>query len=115
MARRVVRERIRASEDLALSEANSRNPVDVEDLADPEAEPIDDVVIARLSSPRHRELVLNRIRQLPARQAHAVLLAWLEGRRIEGPGPDTVAHLMDISPRAVHKLLEKAPGIGVAG
>ena len=78
------------------------------DELEADVELIDTEVAKRLSSPHHELIVLRAIRELRPRQGQAVMLAWMEGRPIEGEADDTVAKLMDISPRAVYKLLEKA-------
>jgi hypothetical protein len=80
---------------------------DVDEI-EPAVELIDAELAKRLSQPHHESIVLQAIRALPRRQGQAVMLAWMEGRPIEGEVNDTVAKLMDISPRAVYKLLEKA-------
>lgn len=79
---------------------------EIEDRADPDATPIDEVVLARLSSRARQVELLAAVRRLPERQGRAALLAWAEARPIEGAG--SVARVMGISPRAVYKLLTKA-------
>jgi hypothetical protein len=81
--------------------------IDIENVGDSEAVPIDEDVAARLSNPIHQAILLGEVRRLPKKQAHAFLLAHLEGRPIEGSGSNTVATLMNISPRMVYKHLAK--------
>lgn len=81
---------------------------EIDRFADPNQAMIDEEVAARLSNPIHREVILGAVRRLPKRQAAAVLLAWIEGRQIEGPGDDTVSSLMGITPRGARQLLAKA-------
>jgi len=81
--------------------------IDVDNL-DPDELLIDDEVAKRLSQPYHEAAVLRGIRALPPRQGEAVMLAWMERHPIEGDADDTVAKIMDITPRAVYKHLEKA-------
>lgn len=80
--------------------------VDVDGL-DPGADLIDAAILERMASTHHMSALLHAIRALPERQGHAALLAWVEGRPLEGEG-ETVAAIMGISPRAVYKHLEKA-------
>jgi DNA-binding CsgD family transcriptional regulator len=85
---------------------DSDDVIDVDDL-DPEIPLIDAEVAERLSKPHHEAAVLQAVRALPHRQGQAVML-WLEGHPIEGPADDTVAKIMNISPRAVYKHLRNA-------
>lgn len=73
------------------------------------AELIDEAIMKKMASPQHVSVMMKAIRALPKRQAHAALLAWVEGRAVEGEGEETVAALMGgISPRAVYKHLANA-------
>lgn len=69
---------------------------------------IDVEIVEQLSKPHHQAVVLRAVRALPSRQGQAVMLAWMEGRAIEGQAAGTVAEVMAISPTAVYKLLRKA-------
>lgn len=81
--------------------------IDVDDL-DGGTGLIDEPILKRIATPHHTSALLKATRALPRRQRHAVFLAWIEGRAIEGDGTDTVAAIMGITPRAVYKHLEKA-------
>jgi hypothetical protein len=78
-----------------------------ENLPDSEVILMDEDVASRLSSPANQATLLREVRRLPRRQAHAVLLAWMNQRPIEG-GPRSVANLMGISSRMVYKHLSQA-------
>jgi DNA-directed RNA polymerase specialized sigma24 family protein len=108
MARSLVRERIRAAEARYVSDADGDQVADVDDIAAPDVALIDEGVLARLSNPTHKAVLLAAVRRLPKRQGAAVLLAWIEGRQIEGAGQETVSSLMGITPRGVWKLLTEA-------
>lgn len=68
-------------------------------LPAPESEALDRVTWDRLMA---------AVRRLPARQAQAVLLAWVEDRPVVGDAEDSVTHIMDISESRVHQLLRMA-------
>lgn len=80
--------------------------VDADDF-DPKLELFDEAILRRLATSHHMNTLLQAIRALPPRQAHAAFLAWVDGHPIEGVG-DTVASIMGISDRGVYKHLEKA-------
>ena len=108
IARSLVRERLRTAEVRDLGEVDGDRVPDVEDIAAPDVARLDDEVLARLSNPTHKAVLLAAVRSLPKRQGAAVLLAWIEGKQIEGAGQETVSGLMAITPRAVWKLLAQA-------
>ena len=107
-AQSIVRESSEAVQERAFSSAASGAIPEVDEIADPDEARIDDDVAARLSNPIHQGVLLSAVRRLPKRQGAAVLLTWVEGRPIEGPGEDTVSSLMAITLRAVRMLLAKA-------
>jgi DNA-directed RNA polymerase specialized sigma24 family protein len=107
-AQSVVRQSSESVQQRAFGSAASGATLDVDEISDPHEDRIDDEVAARLSSTAHQELLLSAVRRLPKRQGAAALFAWIEGRTIEGQGPDTVSSLMAITPRAVRMLLANA-------
>lgn len=98
VARKVHRRRMKTRSEQALPESE-----DGEDLL-PDPESLEDEIFGRI----REEDLLRMIRRLPDRQAVAALLAWVDERPIEGEGSDSVAKTMNVSPRAVYKLLSKA-------
>jgi DNA-directed RNA polymerase specialized sigma24 family protein len=79
-----------------------------EKVTDSRTDHVEDGLVEALSRPEHERVVLTAVRALPERQGQAVMLAWMEGRPIEGHGPHTVAKVMGISTRRVYQLLEAA-------
>jgi len=98
----------RRSADTANAAEDDDGPVDVDGLTDEEAVTIEEAVLNRLARPIHQKVLLQALRRLTKRQAHAALLAWVERIPIDGKDARTVACIMEISPTAVHKLLRKA-------
>ena len=81
--------------------------VDVDQIVVEDVEPLDEKTINKLVSPLHEAELLDAIRALPKRQAHAALLNWVEELPIEG-AEGSVSAMMGVSPRAVYALLAKA-------
>jgi hypothetical protein len=106
VAKSMIRAKLRSAD--TASAVDGEEPIDVDDLADDEAVTIEDSVLAQLARPTHQKMLLQAIRRLSKRQAHAALLAWVERIPKEGKGPNTVASIMEISPTAVYNLLRKA-------
>jgi hypothetical protein len=107
VARSLVRQPPEAAQARGFATAGGQ-VLDVDDIADREETLTDDQVVARLSNPMHQRILLAAVHRLPKRQGAAVLLAWIEGRRIEGAGSETVSSIMAISPRGARKLLAQA-------
>jgi DNA-directed RNA polymerase specialized sigma24 family protein len=107
VAKLMIRAKLRSA-DTASAAEHSEEAIDVDSLADDEAVTIEDSVLTELARPTHQKVLLQALRRLPKRQAHAAFLAWVEEIPKEGEGPNTVASIMEISPTAVYKLLRKA-------
>lgn len=105
IARAIYRRRQKENEILVQ---DADDPDVVEKTADPRTVSVEDGLIEALSRREHESVVLAAVRALPPRQGQAVMLAWMEGRQLEGDAPHTVAKIMDISPRRVYQLLEAA-------
>lgn len=65
---------------------------------------LEDEILGRIEE----EILVAAIRRLPARQAQAVLLAWVEQRPIDASSEGSVKSIMGITGRGVYQLLEKA-------
>lgn len=100
--------RLPRNRDMEAGVTDSGDDVVEVDGFDPGAALLDEAILERMASPHHTAALLQAVRALPKRQGHAVFLAWVEGRPIEGAGNETVSAVMGITPRAVYRLLEKA-------
>lgn len=56
------------------------------------------------------EMILRAIRDLPEEESHAAMLRWIEKRPIASPDPRAITHVMGLSPRHIHTLLNRARG-----
>jgi hypothetical protein len=63
-------------------------------------------LLARLGE----EAILQAIRRLPTKEAHAAMLHWVDGRPVDSPEPGSVMNVMKLSARQVHNLLSSAQG-----
>jgi hypothetical protein len=81
--------------------------VDVDHVVVDDAEILDDKAINEMVSALHEAELIDGIRALPRQQARAALLAWVEGKPIEGE-EDSVSAMMGVTPRNVYALLERA-------
>jgi DNA-directed RNA polymerase specialized sigma24 family protein len=103
-ARSVIRTRNRDMES-GVGDDSDAIP-DVDELADEESNESEEKLLEGLS-PTHADVLLSHILGLPAREAEAMELRWVEERPIEG-GPGSVSEIMGISPRQVYTLLSRA-------
>jgi DNA-directed RNA polymerase specialized sigma24 family protein len=87
--------------------SDADDAVDVDQVVVEDVELLDEKTINRLVSPLHEAELLDAIRALPKRQAHAALLNWVEELPVEG-AEGSVSAVMGVSPRAVYALLAKA-------
>jgi DNA-directed RNA polymerase specialized sigma24 family protein len=108
VARSLIRPTVETAQGRGSRDSAGQEVPDVDNLADADRSLVDDEVLERLSDPAHEAVLLAAVRRLPSRQAAAVLLAWVESKRIEGAGAETVSSLMAITPRAVRMLLARA-------